>query len=97
MAYLVDQARTARAGETPKNNVVIIGLVAVALATVALSAELYELVLGDVRIGLVAAILAVVSSVAGLGWLNYGQRRARGAQPQVVAPGWRTPRPRPGR
>jgi hypothetical protein len=96
MSYPVDQARTARAhaGETPK---ITGGLVAVALAAVALGAELYELTFGDVRIGLAAAIFATVSSVAGLGWLNHLQRRVRGAQPQLVARGPNAPAPWPGR
>lgn len=97
MNYPVDHARTTRrpAGETPKSTAKAPALLAAAAAVAALSIELYELTSGDARIALVAAILAVVSSVAGLRWLNHAPRRARAAELQRERSGSNVPAPRP--
>ncbi|WAC91999.1 hypothetical protein [Mycobacterium sp. Aquia_213] len=93
MDYPVGQTRTSRAHAGSAN---IPGLVAVAIAVLALSAGLYELA-SDARIALAAVILAAASGVAGLVWLNYAPRRVRGAEPQLVAMGSNATAPRPGR
>ncbi|CDO85712.1 hypothetical protein AWC29_11115 [Mycobacterium triplex] len=97
MNYPVDHARTTRqhAGETLKNTANIPGLIAVVVGVVALGVGVYELAAGDVRIGLVAAILAAGSGVAGLGWLNFAHRRVRQAELQLVAMGSKAPAPPP--
>lgn len=89
MDYPIDHAGTPRqhAGETLKLTANIPGLIAVVVGVVALGVGGYELVAGDVRIGLVAAILAAGSGVAGLGWLNSAQRRVRQAELQLAAMG----------
>ena len=97
MDYPVDHARTTRqhAGESLKNSANIPGLAAVAVAVTALAFGLYELALGDVRIGAVAVVLAVVSGVAGSGWLISAHRRVREAELQLVAMCSNAPAPPP--
>ena len=97
MDYPVDHARTTRqhAGETLKNTANVPGLVAVAVAVLALTAALYELASGDIRIAAVAVILAVFSGLAGLGGLIYEHRRVRRAELQLVAMGSNAPAPPP--
>ncbi|WP_025736353.1 hypothetical protein [Mycobacterium genavense] len=89
MDYPIDHAGTPRqhAGETLKLTANIPGLIAVVVGVVTLGVGGYELVAGDVRIGLVAVILAAGSGVAGLGWLNFAQRRVRQAELQLAAMG----------
>ena len=97
MDYPVDHARTTRqhAGETLKNTANVPGLVAVAVAVLALTVALYELASGDIRIAAVAVVLAVFSGVAGLGWLICEHRRVRRAELQLVAMGSNAPAPPP--
>jgi hypothetical protein len=85
--YPVDHApaprRRARASRKYSANVP--GLIAVAVAVTALSFGLSEVAAGGVGTAAVAALLAVASGAAGLGWQTYAHRRVRAAELQLAA------------
>jgi hypothetical protein len=93
----VDHERTSRqhAGETFTYGVNAPGLVAVAVAVVALCIGLVAVATGHLLVGSAAAILAVASGVAGGAWLLLTHRKVRAAEVRWEAMNFDQPPPPP--
>ncbi|HEY9264645.1 MAG TPA: hypothetical protein VIQ11_08590 [Mycobacterium sp.] len=78
----VDHARTTRqhAGETMKAGKHAVGLIAIGIGLVALSAGLFAFASGEVTLGIVGVVLAVLLGGAGLGWLAFRHAKPRSSR-----------------